>query len=95
MEKQMLEMMQQILQKVSSLETKVDNIDKKVNSLDKKIDKIELKMNDGFETLELLNHETIQSVTNVKIEVKKLDNRLTNQVAQNLELIQELKSKVH
>lgn len=40
MEKQMLEMMQQILQKVSSLETKVDNI--------------ELKMNDGFETLELI-----------------------------------------
>ena len=41
-----------------------------------RMDKIEYKLNDGFETLELLSENNSNEINKLKIKVSKLENRI-------------------
>lgn len=41
-----------------------------------KLDKLDFKMNDGFETLEILSKNNSSDLNNVKIQVAKLEKRV-------------------
>ncbi|MEG2697263.1 MAG: hypothetical protein RR952_06810 [Cetobacterium sp.] len=52
------------------------DMQKELKEVNNRLDRIEYKMNDGFETLELLSENNSAEVNKVKIKVSKLENRV-------------------
>lgn len=52
------------------------DMQKELKEVNNKLDRIEYKMNDGFETLELLSENNSSEVSKLKIKVSKLENRV-------------------
>ena len=52
------------------------DMQKELKEVNNRLDRIEYKMNDGFETLELLSENNSAEVSKVKIKVSKLENRV-------------------
>lgn len=65
---------------VFSLENKIIEIlldmQKDIKDINTKINKIQYKLNDGFETLELLSENNSNELNKLKIKVSKLENRI-------------------
>lgn len=57
------------------LEILID-MQKELKEVNNKLDKLEYKMNDGFETLELLSENSSTELNKVKIKVAKLEKRV-------------------
>lgn len=52
------------------------DMQKELKEVNNKLDRLEYKMNDGFETLELLSENNSSEVSKLKIKVSKLENRV-------------------
>ncbi|MEW8963439.1 hypothetical protein [Paraclostridium dentum] len=52
------------------------DMQKELKEVNNKLDRLEYKMNDGFETLELLSENNSNEVSKLKIKVSKLENRV-------------------
>ncbi len=52
------------------------DMQKELKEVNKKIDILNYKMNDGFETLELLSENNSNEISKLKVKVSKLENRL-------------------
>lgn len=52
------------------------DMQKELKEVNNKLDRVEYKMNDGFETLELLSENNSTEVSKLKIKVSKLENRV-------------------
>lgn len=53
------------------------DIQSEIKEVSKKVDKIEYQMKDGFETLELLNDNNIKEINKTKVQVSKLEKRIS------------------
>ena len=52
------------------------DMQKDIKEINNKIDKIEYRVADGFETLEILNNNTLQELNAVKVRLAKVENRV-------------------
>ncbi|MBQ8999992.1 MAG: hypothetical protein IJ086_15050 [Clostridium sp.] len=52
------------------------DMQKDIKDINTKINKIQYKLNDGFETLELLSENNSNELNKLKIKVSKLENRI-------------------
>ncbi|MCU9810156.1 hypothetical protein LEQ06_19640 [Paraclostridium sp. AKS46] len=58
---------------------------KEIREVNNKLDRIENKMNDKFETLELLGENNSSELNKLKIQISKLENRVKEINMQSLE----------
>lgn len=65
-----------ILEILLDMQKELKDVKKELTEVSKKIDKVEYKMNDGFETLELLCENNSNDINRLKIKVSKVENRL-------------------
>ena len=63
-----------ILELLLDMQKDIKNIQSDISSTNNKLDKIEFKVNDGFETLELMSENN--SIDIVKVKVSKLEKRI-------------------
>ncbi len=61
------------------------DMQKEIKEVNKKLDRIENKMNDKFETLELLGENNSSELNKLKIQISKLENRVQEINMQSLE----------
>ncbi|MFR2529630.1 MAG: hypothetical protein ACLS9F_18470, partial [Clostridium paraputrificum] len=61
------------------------DIQKKIKEVNNKLDRIENKMDDKFETLELLSENNSSELSKLKIQISKLENRVKEINMQSLE----------
>lgn len=61
------------------------DMQKEIKEVNNKLDRIENKMNDKFETLELLGENNSSELNKLKIQISKLENRVKEINLQSLE----------
>ena len=61
------------------------DMQKEIKEVNNKLDRIENKMNDKFETLELLGENNSSELNKFKIQISKLENRVKEINLQSLE----------
>ncbi|GJG92544.1 hypothetical protein ACGTGN_23525 [Salmonella enterica subsp. enterica serovar Infantis] len=61
------------------------DMQKEIREVNNKLDRIENKMNDKFETLELLGENNSSELNKLKIQISKLENRVKEINMQSLE----------
>lgn len=61
------------------------DMQKEIKEVNNKLDRIENKMNDKFETLELLGENNSNELNKLKIQISKLENRVKEINMQSLE----------
>ncbi len=61
------------------------DMQKEIKEVNNKVDRIENKMNDKFETLELLGENNSSELNKLKIQISKLENRVKEINMQSLE----------
>lgn len=61
------------------------DIQKEIKEVNNKLDRIENKVNDKFETLELLSENNSSELNKLKIQISKLENRVKEINMQSLE----------
>lgn len=61
------------------------DMQKEIKEVNNKLDRIENKMNDKFETLELLGENNSSELNKLKIQISKLENRVKEINMQSLE----------
>lgn len=61
------------------------DMQKEIREVNNKLDRIENKMNDKFETLELLGENNSSELSKLKIQISKLENRVKEINMQSLE----------
>ena len=61
------------------------DMQKEIKEVNNKLDRIENKMNDNFETLELLGENNSSELNKLKIQISKLENRVKEINIQSLE----------
>lgn len=61
------------------------DMQKEIKEVNNKLDRIENKMNDKFETLELLDENNSSELNKLKIQISKLENRVKEINMQSLE----------
>ena len=61
------------------------DMQKEIKEVNNKLDRIENKMDDKFETLELLSENNSSELSKVKIQISKLENRVKEINVQSLE----------
>lgn len=65
-----------MLEILLDMQKDIKNVKSELKEINNRLDKIEFKMNDGFETLELLSENNSSEVNKVKIKVSKLEKRI-------------------
>lgn len=65
-----------ILEILVDMQKNLKEVQSDIKSINKRLDRIEYKMNDGFETLELLSENNSTEINKLKIKVSKVENRL-------------------
>ena len=61
---------------IDGIKQDIDGMKNDIIGINYRLDKIEFKVNDGFETLELLNENNYNELNRVKVKVSKLENRI-------------------
>lgn len=61
------------------------DMQKEIKEVNNKLDRIENKMDDKFETLELLSENNSSELSKLKIQISKLENRVKEINVQSLE----------
>lgn len=61
---------------IKDMQSDIKNVKSEVKDMNNRLDKIEFKMDDGFETLEMLSENNSHELTKVKIKVAKLEKRV-------------------
>lgn len=65
-----------ILEILVDMQKNLKEVQLDIKSINKRLDRIEYKVNDGFETLELLSENNSTEINKLKIKVSKVENRL-------------------
>lgn len=65
-----------ILEILLDMQKDIKNVKSELKEVNNRLEKIEFKMNDGFETLELLSENNSSEVNKLKIKVSKLEKRI-------------------
>ena len=65
-----------IKQDIDEIKQDIDGMKNDISSINYRLDKLEFKVNDGFETLELLSENNSKELNRVKVKVSKLENRI-------------------
>ncbi|MGL5717106.1 MAG: hypothetical protein ACRCXT_05050 [Paraclostridium sp.] len=83
MEKKILEIlldmqsdMKNMQSDMKNMQSDMKNMQLDIKHINNRLDKIEFRMNDGFETLEMLSENNSSELTKVKIKVAKLEKRV-------------------
>lgn len=77
MDNKILEILLEMQSDIKNIKDDVKNVKDDVKNVNKKLDILEFKMNDGFETLELLSENNANDLNRIKIKVSKLEKRIT------------------
>ncbi|CEN26608.1 hypothetical protein [Paraclostridium sordellii] len=65
-----------ILEILLDMQKDLKEVQSEVKDISKRLDKIEYKMNDGFETLEILSENNSNEVSKLRVKVIKVENKL-------------------
>lgn len=76
MDDKILEILLDMQKELKDVKKELTEVKIELKEVNKKIDKVEYKMNDGFETLELLCENNSNDINRLKIKVSKVENRL-------------------
>lgn len=61
---------------INAVKSDISGVKSDINSINNRLDRLEFKVNDGFETLELLSENNSNELNRVKVKVSKLENRI-------------------
>lgn len=65
-----------ILEILLDMQKDLKEVQSEVKDINKRLDRMEYKMNDGFETLEILSENNSTEITKLKVKVTKVENKL-------------------
>lgn len=65
-----------ILEVLLDMQKDLKEVQSEVKDINKRLDRIEYKMNDGFDTLEILSENNSNEINKLKVKVTKVENRL-------------------
>lgn len=68
--------MQGMKQDMQGMKQDMQGMKQEITNINKRLDKIEFKMNDGFETLEMISENNSTELNKLKIKVSKLEKRV-------------------
>lgn len=74
--KNMQKDMENMQSDIKGIKKDIDGMKNDISGINYRLDKIEFKVNDGFETLELLSKNNSNELNRLKIKVSKLENRI-------------------
>jgi len=76
MDNKILEILLDMQKDLGDMKKDFGDMKKDLKEVNNRLDRIEFKMNDGFETLELLSENNSTELNKLKIKVSKLENRV-------------------
>ena len=85
MEKKILDLLLEMNSEIKGVKNEMRDIKNEIKDINLRLDKLEFKMKDGFETLEL-------KIDDVDLKLRKSNKRLSEQIAANMESIENLKN---
>ena len=85
MEKKILDLLLEMNSEIKGVKNEMRDMKNEIKDINLRLDKLEFKMKDGFETLEL-------KIDDVDLKLRKSNKRLSEQIAANMESIENLKN---
>ncbi|MGL4911201.1 MAG: hypothetical protein ACRC3Y_02090 [Romboutsia sp.] len=76
MDNKVLEILLDMQKEMKDMKSEMKDMKSEMKEVNNKLDRIEYKMNDGFETLELLSENNSNEINKLKIKVSKLEKRV-------------------
>ncbi|CEQ01684.1 Uncharacterised protein [[Clostridium] sordellii] len=72
-----------ILEILLDMQKDLKEVQSEVKDINKRLNKMEYKMNDGFETLEILSESNANEINKLKVKVIKVENKLKEMTTLN------------
>lgn len=72
-----------ILEILLDMQKDLKEVQSEVKDINKRLDRMEYKMNDGFETLEILSENNANEINKLKVKVIKVENKLKEMTTLN------------